>query len=328
MENISSIPVSVKNIKIILDIKTISEFSNDPESIPALLFKEIFYDIKKKIRYFILSNKKQVMVFKILDSVTPILSENLIFNCPLENENYFAFCIFLNRIFIINSLTLVYIIDFDKKQIFSIELEEESIIELCENHSYVYLDTKIIFTGGINKNGIVNKTMTSFDISLYKFNEEKIRDNNFIPRHKHGSVVIGDIIYVVGGFTSSVENKENICKKIQAIKKDNLMNTWLEVKVEGEQPELLINPQITINSENMVCYSDYIYPKIFILKHTSSTGVMINLSNINLSKEISAGSIFIFKNFSNKNEISCNESSIVYINNKHELETLDFVFNL
>jgi hypothetical protein len=326
MENSSILPMVNRKINFLLDIKNISKFSYDHESV--LFFHEIYHDIEKDLKFYLLSNKKQIIVFKVQNSSNTILSDNLIFNCPIENEKKFAFCVFLNRIFIINSLNLVYLIDIDKKQVFNIELEEECSIELCENHSYVYLDTKIIFTGGLTRNGLVNKAMSSFDISLYKFNEEKIRENNFIPRQKHGSVSIGDILYVVGGFTSSDEKKENICKKILAIKKDNLMNTWLEVKVEGEQPDLLITPQVLINSENLICYSDYLYPKIFILKHRSSTGLMINLTNLNLNKQVAIPSIFSFKKNSNKNEVRDHESSIIYVNNKTELESLDFLFNL
>jgi hypothetical protein len=174
-------------------------------------------------------------------------------------------------------------IDMVTKKLHKIEipLEENNSVELCRNHSFVFIDTKIVFTGGISKEGDkLNNLISSFDISLYKFENEKVRENNMIPRHSHGSVSIFDIIYLIGGFTTKDEDK--VCNKIQATKFDNMMNNWMEVSVQGNQPELLVKPVIKYDIEHLICYSDYLYPKIWYMKFKTSTGFMVDLSKIGI----------------------------------------------
>ncbi len=321
------IPITKTKDYTLLDLKKIQNFSFNNENKENIL-TEIYDDRTKLLKFYLLGTNTQVLIFKIENSENLILSQNLKFNLKLENEKVFAFTVYLNRIFIINSTISIYMIDLERKQLHNIEVEEEGNLELCDNHSYIFIDTKIIFTGGINKKGVLNNSVTSFDISLYKFNEEKVRENNLIPRHSHGSIAMSDIIYIIGGFTTVEESRENICKKIQAIKFDNLMNTWLEVKVEGDQPDLLIKPQISINSQNMVVFSDYLYPKFYVLKNSTSKGKMINLSKLEIIKQPGSNSIFSFVNKTTKTApTSEEECNIIYINKQSELCGLNFLFN-
>lgn len=304
------------------DFQKITNFLNITKN--NLIFLEILEDTTKSLKFYLLSNLKQICIFKIENSETLLFSEKLIFNCDINDESIFAYSVFLNRIFIINSINSVYLVDFDRKELFSIELEEEEALEICQKHSYVFLDTKIIFTGGINKANKINKNLLSFDISLYKFSEEKVRENNLIPRYRHGSIVISDVIYVIGGFTTLDESNEKICQKIQAIKYDNLMNTWLEVKVEGDQPCLLIDPKISFNSDNLMVYSDYLYPKIFCLKNSSSNGKMINLNTITFNKTIPLRSVFSRKLKNSLDEAS-EECEILFLGENLLLNKMNFV---
>jgi hypothetical protein len=246
---------------------------------------EIYEDTEKYLKFYAIFNENKLYIFTI-STHTEVLkfNEKLIFSLKFENflepEKYFNYCIYLNKIYVATSPNLVQMIDFQTKKLHNIEIpsEDNSPTEICKNHSYVLVGTKLVFTGGITKENQLNKDISSFDISLYTFQNEKIKENNMIARHSHGSVNINDIIYIIGGFTSVEETEDKVCNTIQAIRFDNILNKWREVAIQGSQPELLIKPQIKYDQEHLFCYSNYLYPKLWYLILKTSTGFMVDLT--------------------------------------------------
>ena len=156
---------SIENIKIIpYSLKFSSKY----------IFLQIYEDLDKKLKFYIVFNESKLYVFSI-NTQTEVLkfNEKLIFSLKFENliepENYFNYCIYLNKIYVAISPNLVQMIDFQTKKLHDIEikLEDSSPAEIYKNHSYVLVGTKLVFTGGIQKDNKLNKEISSFDISLY-----------------------------------------------------------------------------------------------------------------------------------------------------------------
>jgi hypothetical protein len=241
-----------------------------------LIIKEL-YENQQKVKYFIYQNNSTIAIIKIdMKNKNALISEELIFNNYNIKSELCAFCIYLNRVYCIAKNSYAFMIDLNLKQVFQIELpEEENLINKLS--AYCFHDTKLFFSGGLTNDNKISNLLSSFDISTYKYDNEKVRDNNMIGRFKHGSIALFGFIYIIGGFTDFKETE--ICNIIQVAKFDNLINNWFNLKVEGMQPALLINPLcLFVKNENLVIFSDYKYCKIWYMSIKSNTGVEVDLA--------------------------------------------------
>jgi hypothetical protein len=202
---------------------------------------------------------------------------------PITINSFFSsiFCFFFNKIYLIQGISSVLMIDTELNQIFKIEdsIDDLTDIELTRHFSYCFYDTKFIITGGINEKNKVGNRFLTYDISTYSFRNEKVKENNLIPRCKHSTIEIGGYIYVIGGFTKAEECEENVCNKIQVIKYDTYMNSWIDLNYQGAKPELLVCPISKVINENfLIVFSEYKFYKLWCLDLITNNSKMIKLS--------------------------------------------------
>ena len=240
------------------------------------------YSILKKLdSFYFLQFNKNYFIYN--------LELNKIHEYSTHNENIYGLSIFLNRIYVIKNEYLTHLIDFDLTEILNIEIDSPIIkgtntnkntpleLLLPEDSAFIQYDTKILIIGGKTKNKISNEII-SYDCSLYKFEYEKVRENNLIPRFRHGLFRIGCYIYIVGGFTK-IDCSE-ISDTIQLVKYDNLMNTWLTLEVNGAQPMDLLDPKIKIVDERyIIIFSEY-KSGIWYLNLKNNTGHELIITGI------------------------------------------------
>lgn len=223
----------------------------------------------------------------------------------------------LDKLYIVNSVFSVFIIDLssEDKKFYKLKIDREDVdekIEICDYSAFAVVKPKIVFTGGVTKDGNLNKEISSFDISTYSFELNKVRENNFIGRYRHG--VYSDnssYIYVLGGFTKILTeeqvqkiNEENsaefICEKIQLIKFDSLMETYMELQFEGKAPKLMIDPYIQVLKERyLFAFSKFKYEKIWYLDINSNNSNEISLNYLAIPMTLNIYNGFFFSNKDN-----------------------------
>lgn len=239
---------------------------------------------------------------------------------------------YLDRLYIISSLSSVFIIDLN----FNTEAKEKKFcklkfdltdldanVELCDYCTYGIANPKILFTGGIKESGKINTALISFDISTYKFEFNKIKDNNFIGRYRHGVFSENHYLYIIGGFTKVLSQEEInsmvdsdlqtfICEKIQLIKYDTLMENWSELEYNGVPPRLMIDPYIQIFSNKyLFSFSSFRFEKIWYLDIYTNVSKEIKLNNLTIPKNINIYNGFFY---------SEKEQSFIAFNPVYEFE--------
>jgi hypothetical protein len=218
----------------------------------------------------------------------------------------------LDKLYIVNNLLSVFIIDLnsEEKKIYKLKIDKEDFddnIELCDYPAFTIAKPKIVFSGGIGKEKKINKNIYSFDISTYKFELNIVRENNFIERYRHGMYSDSlSHIYVIGGFTKILTeeqiekiNEENsrefICDKIQLIKFDNLMETYVEMKFSGKAPKLMIDPYIQVfNQRFLFAFSKFKYEKIWYLDINSNNSNEISLNYLAIPRNLNIYNGFFY----------------------------------
>ncbi len=238
----------------------------------------------------------------------------------------------LEKLYIINSIYSIFIIDLrssSNNRFYKMKIDPEDIddnIDIGDYTAFAIIEPKIIFTGGINKEKKINKNLFSFDITTYRFELNKIRENNFIGRYRHGIVSDNSYIYAVGGFTKYLTEEEigeinqnnsskYICEKIQVIKFDNMMETYMELEFNGLPPKLIIDPYIqNINGRFIFAFSNFIYEKIWYLDIISNNSNEINLSYLTIPKNL-----ITYNGFYYSKEENCFIAICPVYNNKNRL---------
>ena len=129
---------------------------------------------------------------------------------------------------------------------------------------------------------LLNKSCIYFDIEKLDFEKQKFPENSLIPRYKLGGTCENSIIYLMGGFTSYInnhENDDNICNNLQFSKFcDDKMYQFSIAKFDGENPKDMIDSDIVfINNRFIVSFSGYKYSKIWILDIKTNIGVNYDL---------------------------------------------------
>jgi len=283
----------------ILKINTLPDFENF-----FLVYNE---NIKEKIlllKFDISKSKNNFLDYEISE-----IDINLDQSFPNENSEtknlhkILGVYLHLNRLYIVNSFLSVFIIDMknEQKSFYKLKLEEEDLeenYELCDFSAFGIVNPKIIFSGGINKNKKISNELFSFDISTYKFELNKVRENNFIGRYRHGMYSDNSYIYVIGGFMKIINNEEIekineenssefICEKIQLIKFDTLMESYMELKYEGKAPKLIVDPYLQLfNRRYLFAFSKFLYEKIWYLDIKSNYSNEINLNFLEIPKNL------------------------------------------
>jgi hypothetical protein len=288
-------------------------------------FRFIEINSKEETDYhiFLLINTEQILLFKMNNPLESKLSVLCSFKNGVNNLLDFSYTFSLGKLYIVNCKSLIYMIDLDRKILHNIELEPTKGSIIFKNHSYCLVGTKLVYTGGITKKGVVDNTMRSFDLANYTFEKEKLKENNMIPRHSHGSIEVLGVIYLIGGFVGVEETLENTCSKIQAIKFDKMMITWVNLDIKGRKADLLINPQIRFHRDYFIAYSDYKYSKIWYMNLCTSLGYMIDLSLIGVSKRIPNCNFSYKQEDENSKDFTC---SLAYIEENIYLNMNSFKF--
>ena len=327
-----------KQISIKSEIKkSLTKYFEHPESNLIKLNKEnIFIIYNKNINSSISIIKLDIS--KREETIADFEEFEIVFNF----DQIFGVYFYLDKLYLINSLNLVYLIYLksEKKTVHKIKIENEQNenLELFDFSAYGIVNPKIIFSGGINLKGILNNNLYSFDISTYKFELNKVKENNLIGRYKHGMFVEEDYIYIIGGFMKFIQNendinenneKEYICDKIQLIKFDNLMENWMEVDFNGPKPRLMIDPYIQIvNKRYLFSFSKFKYEKIWYLDILTNTASIIDVfASCKIPRNLRLFNGFFFDDneqsfivfhpiydyIENKNKITLNENSFDFV---------------
>lgn len=175
------------------------------------------------------------------------------------------------------------------------EIYSEIIIKISMiDYSFVVEQNKLFLIGGIMQdNKHIQKSIYTFDLSLYTFQKEKYQEFTLIPRYKHACTSQNGIIYIIGGFTSYPQSDSVISNEVQFGKYDNgVLHKFNVVKIEGEKPVLMIDPQMKIVKDRyVVSFSGYQYSKIWILDTKDNKGKNYDLRNEG------------FDGFNNKNDM-------------------------
>lgn len=184
-----------------------------------------------------------------------------------------AYTLVLNRLYFLLNTGNAFMYDFEVNQLLAIKLESEAIPKLY-GCSSCFMDTKLIITGGVTLNNKLSLKIFSFDIALYEIKEEKIKENNFGGRYRHGSIIVSEHVYVIGGLSSIREEKA--CNDIKAIKYDNLMYKWNDYEPEGPKPEYFVDPEVCLHNESIIlAYSSYKYSKVYCLNLKTKASKLI-----------------------------------------------------
>lgn len=162
---------------------------------------------------------------------------------------------------------------------------------------------------------ILNKSCIYFDIENLDFEKQKFPENSLIPRYKLGGTCESSIIYLIGGFTSYInnhENNDNICNNLQFTKIfDDKMYQFSIAKFEGENPKEMIDSDIFfIKNRFIVSFSAYKYAKIWILDIKTNIGVNYDLKEKIKLEEFNKENIFLRMINCEINEIS-NEINLI-----------------
>ena len=222
------------------------------------------------------------------------ISYSSLFDINDASYKVYTISLFLNRIYVLllsqtpQISFKAFILDLPSKNAYNILLPEEvyqeisSKISLCK-FTYVLEQNKIFLIGGIMQdNKHIQKSIFTFDISLYSFMKEKYTEFTLIPRYRHSCTSQNGIIYVIGGFTSYPESDTIISNEVQFGKYDNSqLHKFNIVKIEGEKPEMMIDANIKIvNDRYVIAFSAYKYSKIWIMDTKDNKG-----KNYDLRKE-------------------------------------------
>jgi len=136
----------------------------------------------------------------------------------------------------------------------------------------------------------------------------------------------GAYIYLIGGFTKILNDKEineityensesYICENIQIMKFDNLLETWLELKIEGVKPKLMVDPCIKIFDKRfLLVFSDFKYPKFWYLDIHSNSSNLIEVKDFNLNLGINNVNIGLY-------------NALIYCEKEKAIAALEFNFN-
>ena len=145
---------------------------------------------------------------------------------------------------------------------------------------------------------LLNKSCIYFDIEKLVFEKQKFPENSLIPRYKLGGTCENSIIYLIGGFTSYInnhENDDNICNNLQFSKFfDDKMYQFSIAKFDGENPKDMVDSDILfINNRFIVSFSGYKYSKIWILDVKTNIGVNYDLKEKIKLEEFNKDNIFL-----------------------------------
>ena len=145
---------------------------------------------------------------------------------------------------------------------------------------------------------LLNKSCIYFDIEKLDFEKQKFPENSLIPRYKLGGTCENSIIYLIGGFTSYInnhENDDNICNNLQFSKFfDDKMYQFSIAKFDGENPKDMVDSDILfINNRFIVSFSGYKYSKIWILDVKTNIGVNYDLKEKIKLEEFNKDNIFL-----------------------------------
>ena len=145
---------------------------------------------------------------------------------------------------------------------------------------------------------LLNKSCIYFDIEKLDFEKQKFPENSLIPRYKLGGTCENSIIYLIGGFTSYInnhENDDNICNNLQFSKFfDDKMYQFSIAKFDGENPKDMADSDILfINNRFIVSFSGYKYSKIWILDIKTNIGVNYDLKEKIKLEEFNKDNIFL-----------------------------------
>ena len=145
---------------------------------------------------------------------------------------------------------------------------------------------------------LLNKSCIYFDIEKLDFEKQKFPENSLIPRYKLGGTCENSIIYLIGGFTSYInnhENDDNICNNLQFSKFfDDKMYQFSIAKFDGENPKDMVDSDILfINNRFIVSFSGYKYSKIWILDIKTNIGVNYDLKEKIKLEEFNKDNIFL-----------------------------------
>ena len=145
---------------------------------------------------------------------------------------------------------------------------------------------------------LLNKSCIYFDIEKLDFEKQKFPENSLIPRYKLGGTCENSIIYLIGGFTSYInnhENDDNICNNLQFSKFfDDKMYQFSIAKFDGENPKDMVDSDILfIYNRFIVSFSGYKYSKIWILDIKTNIGVNYDLKEKIKLEEFNKDNIFL-----------------------------------
>ena len=288
-----------------IEIKNINNESNQLNSASNNHSKEILY-------YFLYDDQinKKLMIYQIKYNNELEFNDNihLIAKGNIDNKIYL---IFISDNNIYNIYAGIFDIEIDKY--FPIILENSSklkeIIKQLPDKDYITIfeQNKIFFFGGLidqskKRNNTLSQITTQmsiyFDIEKLDFEKQKFPENSLIPRYKLGGTCENSIIYLIGGFTSYInnhENDDNICNNLQFSKFfDDKMYQFSIAKFDGENPKDMVDSDILfINNRFIVSFSGYKYSKIWILDIKTNIGVNYDLKEKIKLEEFNKDNIFL-----------------------------------
>jgi hypothetical protein len=228
---------------------------------------------------------------ELLSTIDPLSLLNIP-SSSINNLTLYTAHINLNRIYFlftyINNSTLTFkcfIHDLSSKQSYPIILPDNTFNSITNHISLKHYTSlleqnKIFFIGGLlQDNKHIQKSIITFDISTYTFKKEKFSEFTLCPRYKLGATSQNGILYVIGGYTSYPEDKNNITEEVQFGKYGfNELHKFNFSKIEHEKPHSHVDPEVLIIQDRYILsFSSDELPKLWIMDIEDNKGFNYDL---------------------------------------------------
>ena len=236
-----------------------------------------------------------ILVLSLKNELLSTIDLSSLLNIPsssIDKLTLYAAHIYLDRIYFLftyldNSVLTFksFIHDLSSKQSYAIILPDQTFSSITNHISLKHYTTlleqnKIFFIGGVlQDNKHIQKSIITFDISTYTFKKEKFSEFTLCPRFKLGATSQNGILYIIGGYTSYPEDKNNITEEVQFGKYGfNELHKFNFSKIEHEKPHSHVNPEVLIIQDRYILsFSSEEIPKLWIMDIEDNKGFNYDL---------------------------------------------------
>ena len=244
---------------------------------------------------FTTPSSPNISIISLTNELLSTIDLSSLLNIPplsIDKLTLYAAHIYLNRIYFLftylnNSILTFksFIHDLSSNQSYPIILPDNTFNSITNHISIKHYTSlleqnKIFFIGGLlQDNKHIQKSIITFDISTYTFKKEKFSEFTLCPRYKLGATSQNGILYIIGGYTSYPEDKNNITEEVQFGKYGfNELHKFNFSKIEHEKPHSHVNPEVLIIQDRYILsFSGEDIPKLWIMDIEDNKGFNYDL---------------------------------------------------